>query len=538
MGRLKPNFFVGWSKQEREFCVKEYKKRRDLEEVKREYWYNFHYSNSKTGLWNKCPTSEHILAWVETQGKGKPCEEQPKENKLSGTQWGRKTGENRIIRTESVDMGEQHQAIKWKQGDTKWNGPRPFNERPKLEIPVVEGRPYWYYPRYVPPDDEEVKPDKKQVAKEKFKGEILELIESLDAHGHAARTTALESLRAALQRHAVDGFLDAHRETLADHVSRALRRGKDGEKKSAAAVAPLLALQIGEEGMEEFVHEVRPWLIATATDSSASLDTRTECCSSLAVLSYLVNEDITETLKVMRTYETIFSGSYVKDDGHVKVSRVPVEEGALQAVALDGWALLFPLLSPDHALSLLHNQSPSFATLEKLLEAQSLEMRMAAGGALAIVYEAVTNDDDKENALTPEVDELLPRLTELARDSDKTRAKKDRKIQRATFREILKYFEEGEVPHTSAHIGKETAEWSSWSGGATYTALAAALGPGLQVLAPHCPSLRAALQLPEEVPVEEKPKKLQRLRQKKATSKARSFTRNKNKDKRSEAFAI
>ncbi|KAJ8733034.1 hypothetical protein PYW07_015633 [Mythimna separata] len=538
MGRRKPNLFDGWSAKEREFCVQEYHKRKvTIEDVKKHYWQKFSWVNSKNGMRDKCPTTEHILAWVATKGKALPDEEQPTPNKLSGTQWGRKTGENRIIRTESIDLDDQHQSIKYKQRETKWCGPRPHNEKPKrVEIPVVEGNPYWWWRQYIPPVVEEVKPDKKQMLKEKFQGEVLELVDKLDAHGHAARESALVSLRAALQRHAVEGALVKHRATLADHVSRALRRGKDGERKAAAAIAPLLALQIGEEDMEEFVLEVRPGLIATATDTSASLDTRTECCASLAVLCYLMDEDITETLEVMRMYETIFSGSYLKDDGNVKVSGAAVEESALHAAALDGWALLFPLLTPNHALSLLNNQEPSFARLGELLEAASLEVRMAAGDALAIVYETVSDDDNSENALTPQVDELLPRLTELARDSDKTRAKKDRKIQRATFREILKYFEDGEAPCTSAHIGTETAEWSTWSGGATYTALATALGPGLQVLAPHCPSLRAALQLSTEVPVEEKPKKLQRHRHNKATSKARNFTR--NKDKRSVALAF
>ena len=37
-----------------------------------------------------------------------------------------------------------------------------------------------------------------------------------------------------------------------------------------------------------------------------------QCCSSLAVLCYLMEDDITEILEVMRIYETIFSGSYLK----------------------------------------------------------------------------------------------------------------------------------------------------------------------------------------------------------------------------------
>ncbi|PZC79732.1 hypothetical protein B5X24_HaOG216040 [Helicoverpa armigera] len=165
-------------------------------------------------------------------------------------------------------------------------------------------------------------------------------------------------------------------------------------------------------------------------------------------------------------YETIFSGSYLKGDGSVKVSGAAVEEGLWHAAALDGWALLLPLLAPTHALQLLTTQAPSFAKLGELLEAVSLEVRMAAGGALAIAYETVTDEDDADSPLSAEVDELLPRLTELARDSHKYRAKRDRKIQRATFRDILKYFEEGEVTAMSVRVGSETARWESWAGGA------------------------------------------------------------------------
>ncbi|CAH0626851.1 unnamed protein product [Chrysodeixis includens] len=385
--------------------------------------------------------------------------------------------------------------------------------------------------------------DAENEIQEKFEEKVLELVEALNARSNAARATAFTSLRAALQRRALDGVLSAHRATLADHVARALRRGKDAERKAAAALAPLLALQIGEEGTEEFVREVRPALTTAVTDLSASLDTRTECCSSLAVLCYLMEEDLTEILEVMRIYETIFSGSYLKGDGSVKVSSALLAAGGLHAAALDGWALLLPLLSPAHALSLLKNQPPSFARLSDLLEACSLEVRMAAGTALAIAYETVTDDDGSvDNALAAHVEQILPRLTELARDSHKYRAKRDRKVQRATFRDILKFFEEGSAPCVSVRVGAETAAWESWCGGAAYGALAAALGGALQVLAPRDLRLRAALALADPLPAHHGPQaklnKLQRHLQNNAACKARTLARNKNRDKRSAALAM
>lgn len=390
--------------------------------------------------------------------------------------------------------------------------------------------------------------DAESEIQEKLEEKVLETIDALSARSNAARASALVALRGALQRRYLAPLLGNQRATLADHVARAVRRGRDAERRAAAAIAPLLALQIGDEGTEEFTQEVRPALAATAIDKSASLDTRTECCSSLAVLCYLLEEDLTEILEVMRMFETIFSGSYLKGDGTVKVSGTVVEEGQWHAAAVDGWALLLTLLPPEHADALLHNQPPSFAKLAELLEAHSLEVRLAAGGALAIAHEHVHGDEEEEGegeegAADELGAQLRPRLEELARDSHKYRAKRHRKLQRATFRDVLKYFEERWTPEMEVHVGGgESVRAEGWAARAAYGALAAALGAGLRALAPHAPALRAALGLPP-APAARAARlarlpRLQRHLQNNAADKARTVARAKNRDKRSAALAI
>ncbi|CAG9784810.1 unnamed protein product [Diatraea saccharalis] len=374
---------------------------------------------------------------------------------------------------------------------------------------------------------------------EKFEDKVMEIIDSLSARAAQARAAALVSLKNALQRRCVGSLFANQRATLADIISRMIRRGREAERKAAAAVAPILALQIGEEGSEEFMSEVRPALAAAAVDRSAAIDTRTECCSSLAVLCYLFEEDISEILEIMKMYETIFSGSYPKGDGSVKVSGAAVEEAALHAGALDGWALLLALLARPHARALLHAAPPAVPRLAALLEAHGLEVRMAAGGALAIVHERIT--DPEESTVAPYVEQVLPLLEQLARDSHKYRAKRDRKVQRATFRDILKYFEEEEVPELSVRVGAEAVVCDTWGARAAYGALAGALGGGLAALAPRAPALRRALQLPAAPPApppQRRHNKLQRHLQNSAASKARTVARNKSRDKRSAALAI
>ncbi|XP_013136948.1 PREDICTED: interferon-related developmental regulator 1 [Papilio polytes] len=387
--------------------------------------------------------------------------------------------------------------------------------------------------------------DAENDVQEKLEEKVLELIESLNARASAARAQALCSLQGALQRRYLAGLLAAHRATLADHVARTLRRGRDAERRAAANLAPLLALQIGEEGTEEFMKEVRPALFAACTDKSASIETRTDCCSSLAVLCYLLEEDFTEIIEVLRMYETIFSGSYLKGDSSVKVCGAAVAEGPLHAAALDGWALVLALAEPAHAAALLRAGPPAPHRLLQLLEACSLEVRMAAGGALAVAHErCVEGGAGGAGGAAPWAGSeaaLQARLEQLARDPHKYRAKRDRKLQRATFRDILKYFEEGAVPALRVAVGGEAVEMRSWAGRGAYAALAGALGGGLAALAPHCAPLRHALELPAAPPPRAPPSrldKLQRHLQNNAACKARTLARNKSRDKRSAALAL
>lgn len=64
---------------------------------------------------------------------------------------------------------------------------------------------------------------------------------------------------------------------------------------------------------------------------------------------------------------------------------------------------------------------------------------MAVGEALALVYESGREEDlsfEEDFAL-----DVADTLKQLATDSHKYRAKKDRKQQRATFRDILQFIE-------------------------------------------------------------------------------------------------
>jgi len=89
----------------------------------------------------------------------------------------------------------------------------------------------------------------------------------------------------------------------------------------------------------------------------------------------------------------------------------------------------------------------SLNQLRELLESPHLDIRLSAGEALAVIFELGRDfscDYEQDWAL-----DLVEILKNLATDSNKYRAKKDRKQQRANFRDILRYIE---VSQTIEHI--------------------------------------------------------------------------------------
>lgn len=68
-----------------------------------------------------------------------------------------------------------------------------------------------------------------------------------------------------------------------------------------------------------------------------------------------------------------------------------------------------------------------------------LDVRMSAGEIIALILESGRSYN--EDFLDDYLEELIEAVKNLATDSHKYRAKRDRKTQRAIFRDVLRYLE-------------------------------------------------------------------------------------------------
>ncbi|XP_053552673.1 interferon-related developmental regulator 2, partial [Bombina bombina] len=116
--------------------------------------------------------------------------------------------------------------------------------------------------------------------------------------------------------------------------------------------------------------------------------------------------------------------------------------------------------------------------LSGVLSSESVSLRIAAGESLALLYEL--GRDLEDDFFYDDADALCLTLKALATDSNKYRAKTDRRKQRSIFRDVLHYIESGEFQEESIKFGLEVMYVDSWVRRRTYNTFKEILGSGVR----------------------------------------------------------
>jgi Interferon-related developmental regulator (IFRD)/Interferon-related protein conserved region len=372
---------------------------------------------------------------------------------------------------------------------------------------------------------------------EKFEDKLMQAIENASEKSQQTRVQALEIMNEIFMHHSMFDFIDERRVTIMDIIERSLKRGKGKEQALAARMSALLLIQL--QGDEEVVKVLAPLLQHTALDKSATIDARAKSCHSLALLHFLGGDNVGDMIILCQMFEGIFSGSYLKGDN--TPSTANSEAGILHSAALDAWGLCLTLIPSGDIVSLIETKQilGSVKNLMGLLKSQHLDVRMTAGEAIALLLECGRGHD--EEFLEEHIPELIEITKLLATDSQKFRAKRDRKQQRATFRDVLHYVEDETLPDITIQVGsgnmKEQLILDTWTVNHQYNSIVNVLGSGMNIHLIDNEFLRDVFQMgiradPTLVKATMLSKNEKRAIQA-ASFKARTITRGKNRDKRS-----
>uniref|UniRef100_A0A667YU78 Interferon-related developmental regulator 1 n=1 Tax=Myripristis murdjan TaxID=586833 RepID=A0A667YU78_9TELE len=363
-------------------------------------------------------------------------------------------------------------------------------------------------------------------AEEDFQYKLKGFIDSTVDKSAKTRQGALDGLKTAMATRILYEFISERRMTITDSIERCLKKGKGEEQRAAASLACLLCIQLGSGiESEEVFKTLKPVFKNILADGSANIQVRQAVATSLGLCTLVAEDDIMDVHATMECFEGLFTRSYVKEDG-TRPAMGP-QTTQLHTNALLSWALLLTICTASQLKDILHKHLPK---LPMLLESEDVNMRIAAGETIALLFELARVMDSW--------DDLCDKLSALATDCNKHRAKTDKRKQRSVFRDVLKAVEEGDFQSESIRFGTERMTIDTWVRKRTYDAFREFVGSGMNYHLQANEFIRDVFELGPPMLVDSatlKAMKISRFERhlyNSAAFKARTKARNKFRDKR------
>ncbi|KAK7283252.1 hypothetical protein RIF29_12654 [Crotalaria pallida] len=302
---------------------------------------------------------------------------------------------------------------------------------------------------------------------------------------------ALDEKRSATREKAFSSIIDSFNSNLQHHfvekkfatlLHQCLASIKKGSKKASAKEIALashaigcLALTVGcgDNAREIFEESVRPLdeSLASKTDVS-KIPSLLEC---LAIITFVGGTDQEETERSMDIMWRVIHPKLGSNVVAVKPS------APLITAVVSAWTFLLSTVSYLKLNS--KNWQNSISYLSSLLDKEDRSVRIAAGEALALIFEIGVIDkysaeskcagDTSQEESKPQESytflqglkgKVINQCKNLSVEAaGKGSAKKDLNSQRNLFRDISEFFEYGYSPEISTKIGGDSLQTSSWS---------------------------------------------------------------------------
>lgn len=234
------------------------------------------------------------------------------------------------------------------------------------------------------------------------------------------RSKALDSIISILKKCTSVVNLQPWVSSLLEIIEKNLKRSLE-ESTRACILAALLAIQFGP-AIEEQISSLANCMKSICLDPTANEILRTICIQSLGVCVYISVDHFATRYECLLAMQNIWSSFRPSAPGST----------SLFVSALYSWSLLLKKFNSSIIRTALELQPK----LCSFLESSTVESRISVGETMAILYEiAVSDVGDDFQFKNHEYLECI--LTDLSQDSSKFRAKRDRKIQRLSFRQII-----------------------------------------------------------------------------------------------------
>ncbi|XP_046854308.1 interferon-related developmental regulator 2-like [Xenia sp. Carnegie-2017] len=352
-----------------------------------------------------------------------------------------------------------------------------------------------------------------------FESILEENIENATDKNAKLRQASMKAMRGTFASHRIFDLVAERKDTILDIIEKSLKRGQAEDQVCAGPLAVLLCIQLGYGSeSKQIFQSLKSLLLATLQDPTAKVSARTSCANALALCCFLASEEHEDIVNCLNALQKVFSSAH------------SAALSTLFCECLFSWALLLSVAPESLVEECVKKQC---RRILKLMNSDDVNLRIAAGEVFALICEV---GREKIEDFEPQQFGSLDILKDLATDGTKHRAKKDRRQQRSTFRDILGTIEDGVVPEEIVKFGNETMNLVTWTQRRQYAAFKDLLGPGINLHLKENLLLRDVFDLgPVQLDTKavEKPSKDQRKTFNNRASKARTLSRAKHRDKRS-----
>ncbi|KJH52837.1 hypothetical protein DICVIV_01044 [Dictyocaulus viviparus] len=251
------------------------------------------------------------------------------------------------------------------------------------------------------------------------------------------RLAALRHLQIVLCSQCIPDLVSKWKLTLIDIIVKNLKRG-DEEVAISALLLALVSLQIGEDISPE-MEDPLAILRTIITDQSKSEQVRSLCALSIAISCHIASineESISACIKVLRSAWAS--------------TKLNAQETKLFTSSLAGWTLLLQ----DADVVVQNIAFNEFSKLTSFLEADQLDIRIATGEALAFLYEI--GSINRPGFRLSNHQQIVELLSSLCSDSSKGKTKKNKRVQRFTFRQIYSTIVDRNTPSMTIKFNRES----------------------------------------------------------------------------------
>ncbi|OWM80637.1 hypothetical protein CDL15_Pgr006667 [Punica granatum] len=311
--------------------------------------------------------------------------------------------------------------------------------------------------------------DEVEVEKDSFLDQALDaLFEKRGSTREKALSTIIDAFNNGLQHE----FVEKKFATLLHQCLASIKKGSAKEICLASHAIGVLALTVGcGDNAREILEDSVPTISQALKSSSDSskISSLLECLAIITFVGGNAGEDTEKSMQIMWQVVHPKLGSNV-----VGIKPTP----AIIAAMVSAWAFL--LTTADTYRLELKIWQESISYLSSLLDKEDRLVRIAAGEALALIFEignfekfsgsvdGSVQDGSKRRDSIVHIQGLRGKVLNQVRTlsveaGGKGSAKKDLTSQRNLFKDVLEFLEDGYSPESSMKIGGESLQTSSWS---------------------------------------------------------------------------